>query len=108
MILERLSKMVHLAAEPESITVLGCARVFIDRIFRLTPWVTRQLVSDHDPRFTAEFLQSVFRSLETRLKMSTSDHPETNGQTERANRVYKRYFEDTSNRSRVGANSYPW
>uniref|UniRef100_A0AAV1TS35 Integrase catalytic domain-containing protein n=1 Tax=Peronospora matthiolae TaxID=2874970 RepID=A0AAV1TS35_9STRA len=38
-------------------------------------------------RFTAEFWQSVFRSLGTRLNMSTSDHPETDGQTERVNRV---------------------
>ena len=44
-------------------------------------------VSIGDPRFTAEFWQSVFQSLGTRLTMSTSDHPETDGQAERVNRV---------------------
>ena len=83
---DRFSKMVHLVAVPESITAQGCARVFIDTIFRLHG-LPRELVSDRDPRFTAEFWQSVFRSLGTRLKMSTSDHPETDGQTERVNRV---------------------
>ena len=83
---DRFSKMVHLAAVPESITAQGCACFFIDTIFRLHG-LPRELVSDRDPRFTAEFWQSVFRSLGTRLKMSTSDHPETDGQTERANRV---------------------
>uniref|UniRef100_A0AAV1U3G3 Integrase catalytic domain-containing protein n=1 Tax=Peronospora matthiolae TaxID=2874970 RepID=A0AAV1U3G3_9STRA len=78
--------MVHLVAVPDSITAQGYARVFIDAIFRLHG-LRRELVSDRDPRFTAEFWQFVFRSLGTRLKMSTSDHPETDGQTERVNRV---------------------
>ncbi|CAI5703340.1 unnamed protein product [Peronospora effusa] len=79
-------KMVHLVAVPDSITAEGCARVFIDTIFRLHG-LPRELVSDRDPRFTAEFWRSVFQTLGTRLTMSTSDHPETDGQTERANRV---------------------
>ena len=78
--------MVHLVAVPESITAEGCARVFIDTIFRLHG-LPRELVSDRDPRFTAAFWRSVFQTLGTRLTMSTSDHPETDGQTERANRV---------------------
>uniref|UniRef100_A0AAV1U8B4 Integrase catalytic domain-containing protein n=2 Tax=Peronospora matthiolae TaxID=2874970 RepID=A0AAV1U8B4_9STRA len=81
---DRFSKMVHLVAVPESIIAQGCARVFIDTIFRLHG-LPRELVSDRDPRFTVEFWQSVFRSLGTRLKMSASDHPETDGQTERVN-----------------------
>uniref|UniRef100_A0AAV1U229 Integrase catalytic domain-containing protein n=1 Tax=Peronospora matthiolae TaxID=2874970 RepID=A0AAV1U229_9STRA len=78
--------MVHLVAVPETITASGCACVFIDTIFRLHG-LPRELVSDRDPRFTADFWRSVFKSLGTRLKMSASDHPESDGQTERANRV---------------------
>ena len=78
--------MVHLAAINESISAHGCARVFIDTVFRLHG-LLRELVYDRYPRFTAAFWQYVFRSLETRLAMSTSDHPETDGQTERVNRV---------------------
>uniref|UniRef100_A0AAV1TEL5 Integrase catalytic domain-containing protein n=1 Tax=Peronospora matthiolae TaxID=2874970 RepID=A0AAV1TEL5_9STRA len=80
--------MVHLVAVRESITASGCACVFIDTIFRLHG-LSRELVSDRDPRFTADFWRSVFKSLGTRLKMSTSDHPESDGQTERANRVFE-------------------
>ena len=83
---DRFSKMAHLAAVLQSITAQGCARVFIDTIFRLLR-VPRELVSDRDPRITTYFWQSVFRTLMTRLKMSTSDHSETDGQTERADRV---------------------
>ena len=82
----RFSKMVHLVALPESINASASARVFIDTIFCLHG-LSRELVSDRDPQFTAEFWRSVFKTLGTRLQMSTSDHPETDGQTERANRV---------------------
>uniref|UniRef100_A0AAV1T4K4 Integrase catalytic domain-containing protein n=1 Tax=Peronospora matthiolae TaxID=2874970 RepID=A0AAV1T4K4_9STRA len=86
---DRFSKMVHLIAVPESITAQGRARVFIDTNLRLHG-LPHELVSDRDPRFTAEFWQFVFRLLGTRLKMSTSDHPETDGQTERV-----KVFEET-------------
>ena len=94
--------MVHLAAVHESISALGCARVFIDTVFRLHG-IPREPLSDRGPRFTAMFWQSVFRSLGTRLTMSTSDHLETDGQTERVNRVlegilrgYVQSFTDSS------------
>ena len=85
---DRFSKMYNLAAVNKSISVRGFARVFIDTVLRLHG-LPRELVSDSDPRFTAAFGQSVFRSLGTHLTMSTSDHPETEGQTGRVNRVLK-------------------
>ena len=51
---DRFCKMVHLAAVPESIDAHGCARVFIDTVFRLHG-LPREIVSDRDPRFTAAF-----------------------------------------------------
>ena len=52
--IDRFSTMVHLAAVPEPITTQGCARAFIDTIFRLDK-LPREFVSDRDPLFTDGF-----------------------------------------------------
>ena len=83
---DRLSKMAHLAAVPDSIDGEGTAKLFIDRVFR-QHGLPVAIVSDRDPRFTGKFWKSIFRVLGTRLDMSTADHPQTDGQTERVNRV---------------------
>ena len=85
-LVDRLSKMAHLAAVPDSIDGVGTAELFIDRVFR-QHGLPVAIVSDRDPRFTSKFWKSVFQVLGTRLDMSTSDHSQTNGQTERVNRV---------------------
>ena len=41
------------------------------------------ILLDRDPRFTTHFWKSFQRAKETRLVMSTTFHPQTNGQSER-------------------------
>ncbi|KAG2878785.1 hypothetical protein PC117_g26882 [Phytophthora cactorum] len=78
--------MVHLAAVPAEITAVQTARLFVDMVFK-HHGMPLDIVSDRDPRFTARFWQEVFTLLGTQLSMSTADHPQTDGQTERVNRV---------------------
>ncbi|GMF31083.1 unnamed protein product [Phytophthora fragariaefolia] len=75
---DRVCKMVHLAAVPAEVKAKQTTRLFVDMVFRH---------HDRDPRFTARFWQEGFTLLGTQLSMSTVDHPQTDGQTERVNRV---------------------
>ena len=71
--------MIQLSPFAVSITAEETAAVSVDMVF-----------GHHDMPatwFTASFWSRLFVLLGTRLLMSTSDHPETNGQTERVNRV---------------------
>ncbi len=43
------------------------------------------IVSDRDPRFTSTWWQNLHKLMRAKLLMSTSFHPQTDGQTERAN-----------------------
>ncbi|KAG3051061.1 hypothetical protein PC122_g23060 [Phytophthora cactorum] len=83
---DRFSKMVHLAAVSAEVTAVETARLFVDMVFKHYG-MPLDIVSDRDPRFTARFWQEVFTLLGTQLSMSTADHPQTDGQTERVNRV---------------------
>ncbi|KAG3055092.1 hypothetical protein PI125_g25760 [Phytophthora idaei] len=82
----RFSKMVRLAAVPAEVTAVQTARLFVDMVFK-HHGMPLDIVSDRDPRFTARLWQEVFTLLGTQLSMSTADHPQTDGQTERVNRV---------------------
>ncbi|KAE8984240.1 hypothetical protein PR001_g23234 [Phytophthora rubi] len=82
----RLSKMVRLTAVRKSVTAPRAAQLFVDNVFR-NHGLPEAFVSDRDPRFVSHFWQHLFRLLGTRLDMSTADHPQTDGQTERVNRV---------------------
>ncbi|GMF89538.1 unnamed protein product [Phytophthora fragariaefolia] len=78
--------MVHLAAVPAEVTAKQTAHLFVDMVFR-HHGMPIDIVSDRDPRFTARFWQEVFTLLGTQLSMSTADHPQIDGQTERVKRV---------------------
>ncbi|POM75031.1 Polyprotein [Phytophthora palmivora] len=86
----RLSKMVHFDPVRDKITGKQAAQLFLDSVFRYHG-LPETIVSDRDPRFTGAFWDTLFQLLGTKLTMSTADHPQMNGQTERVNHV----LEDT-------------
>lgn len=89
-VVDRRSKEAHFipCAEP---TAEETAHLFLKHVFRLHG-LPLSLVSDRDPRFTSAFWSTLFRALGTSLDMSTADHPQTDGQTERTNRTLQDYL----------------
>src|SRR3954470_16553315 len=83
---DTFSKMTHFAPTMITATAPDTAQLFFDHIFRLHG-LPKSIISDCDAKFTSKFWQSLFQTLGTKLAMSTAFHPQTDGQTERANRT---------------------
>ena len=62
------------------------AKLFMDLIVKLHG-VPQRIISDRDKRFNNAYFKAVCDALKIDLAMSTAYHPQTDGQTERVNRV---------------------
>ena len=83
---DRLSKMMRLAPTTKKLSAPGTAKLFKETIFRYHG-LPEVIIADRDPRWNSMFWRSVFQSLQTKTRLSTAYHPQTDGQTERANRT---------------------
>jgi hypothetical protein len=99
---DKLTKMVHYVACTTNVTAPQLATLFMREVVRLHG-VPDSILSDRDPRFTAHFWRSFWEQLGTTLTMSTAYHPQTDGQTERANRTLEEML-----RSRINFNQTDW
>jgi hypothetical protein len=93
---DKLTKMVHYVATTTTVTAPKLATLFMREVVRLHG-VPESILSDRDPRFTANFWKSFWTQLGTTLKMSTAYHPQTDGQTERANRTLEEMLRSVVN-----------
>ena len=83
--IDYVTKMMILRPTYGVATAVDTARLFVDSVVR-AHGLPRVIVSDRDPRFTSHFWREVHRVMGTNLAMSSGFHPQTDGQTERANR----------------------
>jgi hypothetical protein len=87
-----LTKRAHWTACREAqLTAERFAEIFIDVYFRLHG-LPQAIISDRDPRFVSEFWQYLTTIWQTRTRMSTAFHPQTDGQAEKANQIVERYL----------------
>jgi hypothetical protein len=80
------SKMVHLFPLSTSASAADVAEIYHDGIYRLHG-MQATIVSDRDPKFTGGFWQALHRKIGTKLAMSTSAHPQTDGASEVTNKT---------------------
>jgi hypothetical protein len=83
---DKLSKMVHVEPCHTTINAEEFASLYLNRVIRYHG-IPKKLLSDRDARFTGHFGVALHRLIGTRQAFSTAFHPQTDGQTERMNRV---------------------
>ena len=83
---DKLSKYIHIAATKKTCNSEDAARLFIENIFQFHG-MPKCLISDRDGRFISDFWKSFAAQTGMDHRTSTSFHPQTDGTTERMNRV---------------------
>ena len=96
------TKMVVLRPTKGTATAVDVAKIFVDSVVRVHG-LPRTIVSDRDSKFTSHFWKEVFKNMGTTLAMSSGFHPQTDGQTERANRTIEEIM-----RAYVGRRHNDW
>jgi hypothetical protein len=86
-VVDRLSKMVHLIPCTESLTAKGFAQLILREVIRLHG-VPRSILSDRGTQLqNNRFWREVCAELGMKPLLSSAYHPQSDGQTERVNRV---------------------
>ncbi|KAI3691635.1 hypothetical protein L6452_31434 [Arctium lappa] len=77
-IVDRLTKSAHFLPMRETLPMDKLAKLYIDEVVS-RHGIPLSIVSDRDSRFTSNFWDGFQKELGTRVKLSTTYHPQTNG-----------------------------
>jgi hypothetical protein len=85
-IVDKLTKLVMFIPTRTDMDTVEASKKFFNHWYK---WfgLPNKIISDRDGRFISGFWKELFRITQKRLAMSTSHHPQTDGQTEKANRT---------------------
>ena len=90
-IVNYLTKYAHFVALKHPFTAITVAKAFVANVVRLHG-VPTSIVGDQDKVFLSSFWQILFQLQGSKLCMSSSYHPQFDGQTEVVNRTLHQYL----------------
>lgn len=90
-VVECLSKYGHSIAMKQSYSAKGVAEIFIREMVHLHG-MPQSIVSNKDPIFPSQFWSEYFRLQGLKLRMSSTYHPQTNGQKKVLNCYLETYL----------------
>lgn len=90
-VVDRFSKAIHLDALQSGFTAYKVAELFVSMVCKRHEF-PKSIVSDRDSIFIGRFWSDLFKLSGTLLRMSSSYHPQTDGQTEVMNHTVEQYL----------------
>jgi transposase InsO family protein len=90
-VVDKFSRYAHFIAISHPYTAATIAHFFLDNIFKLHS-MPLSIISDRDRIFTSAFWRELFRLTGTKLRLSSSYHPQTDGQTGRVNQSLEAFL----------------
>jgi hypothetical protein len=85
-IVDRLTKVAHFIPVKTTYSSAKLAELYKSRIVCLHG-VPKKIVSDRGSQFTSKFWEKLHESMDTKLNVSSTYHPQTDGHTEKRNQI---------------------
>ena len=83
---DKLTKHVHAVPCSDTSTAVDWANMYVEHVVQ-HEGLSTVIISDRGPQFNSAFNRALALRLGIKWNMSTARHPQTDGQTERANRI---------------------
>lgn len=90
-VVDRLSKYAHFLALSHPYSATTVAKPFMEQVYKLHG-MSADIVSDRGSVFLNAFWQELMKRMKIQLKLSTTYHPQIDGQTEVVNRSVECYL----------------
>nr|AAX95862.1 retrotransposon protein, putative, unclassified [Oryza sativa Japonica Group]ABA92196.1 retrotransposon protein, putative, unclassified, expressed [Oryza sativa Japonica Group] len=90
-VVDKFSKFAKFIPLSHPFTALQVATAFIKNVYDIFG-MPQVIISDRDKIFTSALWQELFKLADVKLNMSSSYHPQTDGQTERLNQCLEAYL----------------